>query len=106
MPIDTNNSINGPGAGLSRGRGTASSSVGENSTASTPPAQSQKPSVDNVELSQQAQTISRIEAGIKSSPDINTDKVEAIKAAIQEGRFEINAEAIAEKMMKQDDLLG
>ena len=34
------------------------------------------------------------------------DKVEAIKAAIAEGRFEIDADAIAEKMMNQDSLLG
>lgn len=105
MPIDTNN-INGPGAGLARGRGTSSNSVGGNTTAPATAPEGKKSSVDNVELSQQAQTISRIETAIKNSPDVDMSKVEAIKAAIQEGRFEINADAIAEKMMSQEDLLG
>lgn len=105
MPIDTNN-INGPSSGLSRGRSAPSNSIGSSSATPVSTTESKKPNIDNVELSQQAQTISRIEAGIKGSPDIDMDKVEAIKAAIQEGRFEINADAIAEKMMSQEDLLG
>ena len=105
MVIDTNN-INAPGAGIARGR-TAPS--GGANTAPTPPLGNQtdsSKSADSVELSQQAQTMSRIESGIKASPDVDMDKVEAIKTAIAEGRFEINADAIADKMMNQDELLG
>lgn len=104
MVIDTNN-LNGVGSRASQTR----SAPNNNATSSDAPAKGRlEPGNhgDSVQLSSQAQTMGRIQANIEASPDVDMSKVEAIKAAISEGRFEINAEAIAEKMLSQDALLG
>jgi negative regulator of flagellin synthesis FlgM len=61
---------------------------------------------DQVVLSQEAQTLGRLQSKINSAPDVNLEKVEEIRRAIAEGRFEINPERIAENMLKQNDLFG
>lgn len=61
---------------------------------------------ENVVLSQEAQRLNRLQASISQAPDVDTDRVAALKLAIASGRFEINAERIAENLLKQDDLLG
>ena len=47
----------------------------------------------------------RLQAKISNLPDVNMDRVAAIKQAIAEGHFEINPERIAENMLNQDELL-
>jgi len=104
--IDTNR-LNGSGPNTTRAR--ESSKAPGNHTAPSKTAISDGKTGNannNVELSQQAQTISRMETDIRSSPEVNSAKVNAIKTAIAEGRFEINADAIAEKMLQQESLLG
>lgn len=106
MVIDTNN-INSSGASGARGRTTAP--VPANSTKTSTPAPAEaavSSSKDNVVLSSEAQNMVRLQAKISSLPDVNLDRVAAIKQAIAEGRFEINPERIAENMLKQDELLG
>lgn len=105
MSIDTNN-INGASVGAARGRAASASPAGTPKSTAPEPDKSSPSSANSVELSSQAQSLGRIEASINASPDVDIDKVEAIKTAIAEGRFEINAEAIAEKMMDQEKLLG
>ncbi|MCR6653720.1 MAG: flagellar biosynthesis anti-sigma factor FlgM [Cellvibrionaceae bacterium] len=80
---------------------------------SAPPAEagagsrsSAKPSVgDNVSLSSQAQTLGRLETAVKQSGDVDEAKVAAIRQAIAEGRYSIDSDAIAERMLAQDGLL-
>jgi len=105
--IDTNR-LNGSGQNTTRARENTKAPDNNSSHSSkTDSADNKNDSTANkVEFSQQAQAISRIETGIKSSPEVNSAKVEAIKMAIAEGRFEINADAIAEKMLQQEHLLG
>lgn len=103
MVIDTNNSINTNGP---RGR---SSGVASTSGDKTPVAESSaKPanSKENVVLSQEARELNHLQAKISSMPDVDMARVAAIKQAIAEGKFEINAERIAENMLNQDELLG
>ena len=106
MVIDTNN-INSSG-GASRSRTTAPVTPANTTKTSTPaPAEAAVSSnKDNVVLSSEAQNLVRLQAKISSLPDVNLDRVAAIKQAIAEGRFEINPERIAENMLKQDELLG
>ena len=59
-----------------------------------------------VVLSQEAQTLGRLQAKINTSSDVDLEKVAEIRRAIAEGRFEINPERIAENMLNQNDLLG
>lgn len=54
---------------------------------------------DNVTLSSTSTQIQALEAGISEASGFDTAKVEAIKQAISEGRFTINPEAIADKLI-------
>ena len=67
---------------------------------------SAKPSVgDNVSLSSQAQTLGRLEQAVKKSGDVDEAKVAAARQAIAEGRYSIDSDKIAERMLAQDGLL-
>lgn len=107
MVIDTNNSINPGAAGANRGRSSSLSGAAANSKA--PEAAGTQPeagSKDKVVLSSEAQNLNRLQAKISDMPDVDMGKVNAIKKALAEGKFEINAERIAENMLKQDELLS
>ena len=56
-------------------------------------------SQDSVQLSSMSTQIQAIETGISEASGFDAAKVEAIKQAISEGRFTINAEAIADKLI-------
>ncbi len=105
MVIDTNN-INSSGAGSTRSR--AATPVASNTTKvqATPVETVDFSRKDQVVLSPEAQNLVRLQTKISNLPDVNLDRVAAIKQAIAEGRFEINPERIAENMLKQDELLG
>ncbi|MGH1472258.1 MAG: flagellar biosynthesis anti-sigma factor FlgM [Cellvibrionaceae bacterium] len=61
---------------------------------------------DSVNLSPEAQALKRLEAQIQNSPDIDSEKVAAIKKAIADGNFQINVERIVERMLEQDAFLS
>lgn len=103
MVIDTNNGINTNGP---RGRSNSvSSTPADNRQATNAP---EKPASDKdaVVLSSEAQNLNRLQSKISSMPDVDMERVNAIKKAIAEGKFEINAERIAENMLNQESLLG
>lgn len=54
---------------------------------------------DNVTLSSTSTQIQALEAGISEASGFDAAKVDAIKQAISEGRFTINPEAIADKLI-------
>jgi len=105
MVIDTNN-INSSGASSTRSRTSAPVAPSSTKTQSAPVETAAPSTKDNVVLSSEAQNLVRLQAKISSLPDVNLDRVAAIKQAIAEGRFEINPERIAENMLNQDELLG
>ncbi|MBX2808011.1 MAG: flagellar biosynthesis anti-sigma factor FlgM [Cellvibrionaceae bacterium] len=59
-------------------------------------------SKDRVELSDQAQQLAHLETQIALSPDVDTQRVDAIRNAIANGSYTIDAEAIAEKILASD----
>lgn len=65
-----------------------------------------KSSVDQVQLSQEAQKLGQLQAKINASPDVNLEKVNEIRKAIAEGKFHVNPERIAEALLNQEELLG
>lgn len=104
MVIDINN--NGVNTnGLRSRSGNVAATPGEKTP---PPATTGKPAgaKDNVVLSQEAQNLHKLQAKISSMPDVDAERVASIKKAIAEGKFEINAERIAENMLNQEKLLG
>lgn len=76
-------------------------------TGSNTPARGEKPAAasngnggqDSVKLSSMSTQIQALETGISEASGFDAAKVEAIKLAISEGRFTINAEAIADKLI-------
>lgn len=103
--INTNNTLDSVGT-----KGTRSKPVAPTAPEAKTPAPDVAPAAkgasDQVVLSQEAQTLGRLQAKINSSPDVDLEKVAEIRRAIAEGRFEINPERIAENMLNQNDLLG
>lgn len=104
MNFNTNNSLDSVSTKSTRSK-PASSNVPDAKAPATP-APSNNKTGDQVVLSEQAQTLGRLQSKIDSAPDVNLDKVAEIRRAIAEGRFEINPERIAENMLNQNDLLG
>ena len=106
MAIDTNNNINSSSTATTRGKSSSAAvSTGKKDQAPSSAVEA-KTSKDNVVLSEGAQRLNRLEANIASLPDVDSERVAAIKDAIASGRFEINAQRIAENMLNQDDLLS
>jgi negative regulator of flagellin synthesis FlgM len=103
MVIDTNN-INSSGS--SRNQKTAAVNTTPNKTqsvAADTPVQAAK---DKVVISPEAQNLAKLQAKVSELPEVNIERVESIKKAIAEGRFEINPERIAENMLIQDELFN
>lgn len=102
--INTNNSLDSVSTKSTRSK---PAGAAPESKAPASPAPAANPKVgDQVVLSEQAQTIGRLQSKIDAAPDVNMEKVAEIRRAIAEGRFEINPERIAENMINQQDLLG
>lgn len=102
MVIDSNNGINPANTGNARARAAAGGTGGREGGAGEADSRSR----EDVVLSPAAQSLARLEAQIQTATDVDGDKVAAIKQAIENGRFEINAERIADRLLQQDDLLG
>lgn len=105
MNFNTNNTLDTVGPKGARSK-PAAPSVPETKAPAPDATQAGKIASDQVVLSQEAQTLGRLQAKINTAPDIDLEKVAEIRRAIAEGRFEINPERIAENMLNQNDLLG
>lgn len=105
MVIDTNN-IGSSGGASSTRRSTAPVAPATTKTQPTTVETAETSSKDSVVLSAEGQNLSRLQAKINSSSDVNYDRVAQLKQAIAEGRFEINPERIAENMLNQDELFN
>ncbi len=60
---------------------------------------------DSVSLTDQAAKLSALEASIEKQPVVDTKRVEAIRSAILDGSYNVNAEQTAEKLMAFETLL-
>jgi len=56
-------------------------------------------STDNVSLSSTAKALTQIESDLKQLPDVNQAKVDAIKAKIDNGSYQIDSDNMAQKML-------
>ncbi len=57
--------------------------------------------LDKVEISSQSRDLKKIQDVLAMTPDVRTEKVSALKKAIDEGTYQIKAEDIADKMLKE-----
>jgi negative regulator of flagellin synthesis FlgM len=72
-------------------------SAAQSSAQKFPPA----PPGDRVSLSPQARELMKAQQALANLPDIREDKVAELKARIDEGRYRIDKEGIAEKMIRE-----
>jgi negative regulator of flagellin synthesis FlgM len=56
---------------------------------------------DQVHLSGKAKELAELKQVINQMPEIRTDKVEALKKAIQEGTYQVDSLKIAGKMLEE-----
>ena len=56
---------------------------------------------ETVELSSQAKEIRQIRAALANSPDVREDKVTALKREIESGKYQIQPDAVANKMIDE-----
>lgn len=87
------------GAGDSRGASDVSR-PGSNSSASKTTA----PEGDKVTLTETARRLTNLEQNAKAQPTVDQEKVAAIRQAIQEGRYQVNADSVAGNIMKNEAL--
>lgn len=60
---------------------------------------------DSVSLTDQAEKLSALQKNIKDQPVVDTKRVEAIRSAILDGTYTVNAAKTAEKMADFEGLL-
>ena len=68
--------------------------------------QSQAPTNDTVELTSGAKLLERLEKSLASLPDVDSARVAEVKAAIENGEYQIDADAIAEAMIRFERSFG
>ncbi|WP_372738826.1 flagellar biosynthesis anti-sigma factor FlgM [Neptunomonas sp.] len=62
-------------------------------------------SKDTVELSDTVKVMQAADAKIANTPDINSERVASLKAAIDSGSYKVDAERVAQKMIDLDAML-
>lgn len=55
-----------------------------------------------IELSPKAQEAKRIKELAKSAPDVDMEKVEKFRKMIDEGKYKVDAKAVADRMIDQE----
>jgi negative regulator of flagellin synthesis FlgM len=63
-------------------------------------------SADTVRLTSNAKLLERLDKTLASLPAVNSERVAEIKAAIENGDYQIDADAIADAMIRLDRSFG
>ncbi len=98
--INTNNQVTGSG---SKPAAKTTEDTGAQKASSS--AASSTNNVDQVNITDSAQKVDQIIANLSAEPVVNREKVDEIKTALAEGRYEVNSAVIADKLIEIDELL-
>jgi len=103
MAIDFNNTPSNKNLANNRTqeKGPAQSRAADNAKAPTEQA-SAKAGAVSVSISSEAKSLERLESRVSKSTAFDKTKVAAIKSAIEEGRYSINPEKLAEKIIEHE----
>tara|TARA_R110002096_G_scaffold164865_1_gene333023 strand:- start:147 stop:470 length:324 start_codon:yes stop_codon:yes gene_type:complete len=99
--INSNNPVNGSGS-KPAAKPSDDATSQKASSAST---QAASAAADQVDLTNSAQKIDQVISSLSSEPVVNREKVDEIKSALAEGRYEVNSSVIADKLIEIDELL-
>ena len=58
---------------------------------------------DSVNLSNQARNLKQLEQKLGDYPEMDDDRIEQIRAALENGTYKIDAEKLAQKMLEMDE---
>lgn len=83
-----------------------SSKVSKDSAAPEKGAASPAPRTDTVNLTNSAKLLERLDKTLASLPAVDSARVAEIKTAIENGEYQIDADAIADAMIRLDLSLG
>lgn len=95
---NVNNLMNNHSGKITTGTSTQGSSTVSNPAEVDAQAKSQ-PRQDAVLLTDQAQGLNKLQQRIKDAPSTNQSKVDALKAAIEKGDYQVNSQRVAQKML-------
>lgn len=76
-----------------------SKAVDGTNSASSSQAPKSENSKDSVSFSSSAQNLARIEAELKSLPEVNQSRVDEVKARIERGEYQPDSDNLARKML-------
>lgn len=57
---------------------------------------------ENVNLSSQAKNLKQLEQKLGDYPEMDDDRIEQIRSALENGTYKIDAEKVAQKMLEMD----
>jgi negative regulator of flagellin synthesis FlgM len=88
---------NGTGKSVSRERdaGTSASQSAVGAKAATP-----------VQITDQARQLAALERAVSDAPVVNESRVAAVRQAVEEGRYEVSPERIADTLLRMNQELG
>jgi negative regulator of flagellin synthesis FlgM len=69
-------------------------------------AESSAASGSPVQITDQARQLASLEQALQALPIVNEGRVAEIRDAIEEGRYEVNAERVADKLLRSEQELG
>jgi negative regulator of flagellin synthesis FlgM len=65
--------------------------------------QAQSAKGENVNLSSQAKDLKQLEQKLGNYPEMDDDRIEQIRSALENGSYKIDAEKLAQKMLEMDE---
>jgi len=74
--------------------------ISGNSSSTAKVSTSNAPARDTVDLTSDAKLIERLEKSLASSPDTDVGRIAEVRNAIQSGQYQIDADAIADAMIR------
>ncbi|HEY6644873.1 flagellar biosynthesis anti-sigma factor FlgM [Povalibacter sp.] len=74
--------------------------------ASAAPADTAAAGSNPVQITDQARKLASLEHAVKSLPVVNESRVVEIRLALEEGRYQVDAERIADKLLRTEQELG
>ena len=57
---------------------------------------------DSVTLSSRAKTLKELQAAVKDSPDVRSEKVAELRERVESGQYEPDAHTIAQKLLEEE----
>ena len=100
--------LNGIGPGQVNTTRTTADKASGNQTSQAPSgeqAKAQSPAArgENVNLSNQAKNLKQLEQKLGDYPEMDDDRIEQIRSALENGTYKVDAQKLAQKMLEMDE---